>query len=352
MATIETRIGKDGDKQYRVKVRMRGHPSASATFDRITDAKRWAAETEAAIRQGRYFQQAEARRHTVADLVDRYIGETLPHAAIRHKNERALLLNRWRDRLGHLTLADLTGPKIAEARASMLGRITRLGKPVTPASVNREMQALSSALTAAVKEYGWLDDSPMRKVKRLTEPSGRVRFLSAAERGALLRECRAHDEALHTLVVMAISTGARQGELLGLRWADVDMRRGLLTFHETKNGERRSVPLVGAAFTLLAEHGKVRRMDTDLVFPGRTGKSREVGKMFREACQRAGVKNFRFHDLRHTAASELAMGGATLAEIAEVLGHKTLQMVKRYAHLTEGHTRGVLTRMNARVFGE
>ncbi|HRN60708.1 MAG TPA: site-specific integrase, partial [Chiayiivirga sp.] len=83
MATIETRIGKDGGKQYRVKIRMRGHPSASATFDRVTDARRWAAETETAIRQGRYFQQAEARRHTVADLVDRYIAETLPHASVR-----------------------------------------------------------------------------------------------------------------------------------------------------------------------------------------------------------------------------------------------------------------------------
>lgn len=97
MATIETRTGKDGDRQYRVKVRLRGHPSASATFDRITDAKRWAADTETAIRAGRYVQQAEAKRHTVADLVDRYIAETFPRALMRSKRERALLLSRWKD---------------------------------------------------------------------------------------------------------------------------------------------------------------------------------------------------------------------------------------------------------------
>ena len=352
MATIEKRTGKDGQAQYRVKLRLRGHRPTSATFDRLTDAKRWAAETEAAIRAGRYFDQAEARRHTVADLIDRYITETLPTSKIRGKRERHLLLYRWRDRLGHITLADLTAPAINEARSKMLGRITRLDKPVSAGSVNRELMVLSSLLGTAVKDYGWLDDSPMRKLSKLVEPRGRVRFLSDGERDALLRECKAHSALLHTVVVCALSTGARRGELLGLRWPDVDMQRGMLTFHETKNGERRTVPIVGLARELLVEHRKVRRLDTDLVFAGATSKPLEVGKMFREACARAGLVDFRFHDLRHTAASWIAMNGGTLAEIAEVLGHKTLQMVRRYTHLTEGHTRGVLGRMNQRAFGQ
>lgn len=351
MAVIEKREGKGGTN-YRVKLRLRGYPPTSATFDRLTDAKRWAAETETRIREGRYFQHAEAKRHTLADLIDRYIAETLPTAKVRGKRERALLLRRWRDRLGHITLAELTGPAINEARAGMLGRTTRRGMPVSAGSINREMMVLSSLLTTAVKDYGWIDDSPMRKLSRLTEPRGRVRFLDDAEREALLNECRAHSAALHTVVVCAIATGARRGELLGLKWPDVDMQRWRMTFHETKNDERRSVPIMGFAHTLLAEHRKVRRIDTDLVFPGDTGKPLEIGKMFREACERAEIKNFRFHDLRHTTASYIAMNGGTLAEIAEVLGHKTLAMVKRYAHLTEGHTRGVLERMNQRTFGQ
>jgi integrase len=210
---------------------------------------------------------------------------------------------------------------------------------------------LRHCLNIGVREFGLLDDNPMRKVQQLQEPRGRVRFLSDAERDALLRECSGHSESLYAIVVVALSTGARRGEILGLRWPDVDMQRGMLTFHETKNGERRSVPLVNHAAELMRVHAKVRRLDTDLVFPGLGGRPLEIGKMFNDAMKRAGIENFHFHDLRHTAASYLAMNGATLAEIAEVLGHKTLQMVKRYAHLTEGHTRGVVGRMNQAIFG-
>jgi integrase len=103
----------------------------------------------------------------------------------------------------------------------------------------------------------------------------------------------------------------------------------------------------------MRQHAKVRLLDTTLVFPDATGK-RALGirEAFEGAVERAGIADFRFHDLRHTAASYLAMSGANLAEIAEVLGHKPLAMVKRYAHLSEAHTRGVVERMNRAVFGE
>jgi integrase len=141
--------------------------------------------------------------------------------------------------------------------------------------------------------------------------------------------------------------------LLSLRWPDVDLKRGTLTFQQTKNGERRTVPLTGPALALMQQHARVRRIDTVLVFPNKTGK-RPVGirEAWEYAVKRADVADFRFHDLRHTFASYLAMNGASLLEIAEVLGHKTLAMVKRYAHLSEAHTRGVVERMNRAVFGE
>ncbi|MBN8728313.1 MAG: site-specific integrase [Xanthomonadales bacterium] len=347
MATIERRKAKDGTPQYRVKLRLRGHPATSATFGRLVDAKRWAAETEAAIREGRYFTAAEAKRHTLAELIDRYLAETLPHAKIRGTAERARVLERWRERLGHVVLADITAARVHEERGKMLGRITRLGKPVSAGFVNRELMPLSSLLSVAARDYGWMPENPLGKLSKLAEPRGRTRFLSDAERDALLSACKAHSEALHCVVVLALATGARRGELLGLHWPDVDLRRGLLTFTDTKNGDTRSVPLVGSALELLRGRAKVRRIDCALVFAGATGKPLEIGKSFREACERAGIAGFRFHDLRHTAASWLAMNGATLAEIAEVLGHRTLAMVKRYSHLTEGHTRGVLERMAA-----
>jgi integrase len=127
----------------------------------------------------------------------------------------------------------------------------------------------------------------------------------------------------------------------------------MLTFRKTKNGETRAVPLTGYALDVFTQHIKVRRLNTRLVFPNRTGtQPMSIREAWKFAVQRAEITNFRFHDLRHSAASYLAMGGASLAEIAEVLGHKTLQMTKRYTHLTGSHTCGVVERMNQTIFGK
>lgn len=345
MATIEKRA-RAGGTVYRVKVRLRGHPPADATFDRITDAKRWAAETETAIRAGRWFENVEAKRVTLRELIDRYEREHLAASGIATRQNRIRRLAFWRDELGDLVLADVTPGRIVEARAKLLRTRSRRGTVYAPATVNQCLGDLRHVFSIAKREFSLLSNNPLADIPKLKEPRGRVRFLTTDERDALLRECAKHSDVLRTIVVLALSTGARKGELLNLRWPDVDMKRGLLTFHQTKNGERRTVPLVGVAASAMASHAKVRRLDCDLVFPGLKGRPLVIDKMFHEACERAGVADFRFHDLRHTTASWIAMNGGTLAEIAEVLGHKTLQMVRRYTHLTEGHTRGVLARMN------
>jgi integrase len=351
MATIVRRPGPNGQQVYRAQVRRKGHPSLSATFTKLSDARKWVQVTEAAILEGRHLPTAEAKRHTLADAIDRYLADVLPHKSAPSIEMQTIQLRWWRARLGHCLLAELAPALIAEHRDTLArGEGVRREN----STVRRYLAALSHALTVAVKEWGWLDDSPMRKVTKPREPRGRVRFLSDQERCQLLRACQAsRNPYLHTIVLLALATGARRGELLGLRWPDVDLRRGTLTFHETKNGERRAVPLTGQALALIGQHARIRRLDTTLVFPNATG-GRPLGirDAFEGAVERAGIKDFRFHDLRHTAASYLAMSGASLAEIAEVLGHKTLAMVKRYAHLSEAHTRGVVERMNRAVFGE
>jgi integrase len=126
-----------------------------------------------------------------------------------------------------------------------------------------------------------------------------------------------------------------------------------MTFHQTKNGERRRVPLVGHALTLLSSHRSGQK-EWERVFPRQDepDKPMSIREAWAYAVKRAGITDFRFHDLRHSAASYLAMNGASLMEIAEILGHKTLSMVKRYAHLSEAHTAGVVARMNQAIFGQ
>jgi integrase len=220
------------------------------------------------------------------------------------------------------------------------------------------MAALSHAFTIAVREWGWIEDSPMRKVTKPKESRGRVRFLSDEERNRLLKACReSSNPYLYPVVVLALSTGMRRGEIMDLTWDKVDLSRGRAILHETKNGDYRAAPLAGHALELLKELAKVRRIDSNLLFPSKEIQPQKPQKPvdlrdpWDAAVERAGIHDFRFHDLRHSAASYLAMNGASLSEIAEVLGHKTLQMVKRYAHLSEGHTASVVASMNQKIFG-
>ncbi len=158
---------------------------------------------------------------------------------------------------------------------------------------------------------------------------------------------------LYPLVLMALATGARRGELLGLKWRDVDMIRGVVVFHVTKNRERRAVPVAGVALDALKAWADGKGEAEQLVFEGpEPGRVVWIDQAWREVLVAAEITEFRFHDLRHSAASYLAMSGATAPEIAAVLGHKTLQMVKRYAHLGDQHTAEVVNRMAAKFLKE
>jgi len=353
MASIEKRITDTGETSYRVKIRLKGYPTQTATFKRLTDAKKWTQDTESAIREGRHFKTVESKKHTFADLVDRYIKDVLPtkpKQAVRQQMQ----LEWWKEKMGVYLLADVTPALIVQYRDELASGETYRHTQRSSATVVRYMAALSHAFTIAVNEWQWLDDSPVRKVKKPTESRGRVRYLDDDERAKLLIACKESSNAwLYTCVILALSTGMRHGELMGLKWPDVNIKDGFLILHETKNGERRRVPLAGHGLELLHEHAKVRRLDTNLLFPGTIHKDKPIDlrKPFETALKAAEINDFHWHDLRHCTASYLAMNGASLAEIAEILGHKTLQMVRRYAHLSDGHVSNVVASMNEKIFG-
>ena len=145
-------------------------------------------------------------------------------------------------------------------------------------------------------------------------------------------------------MVLSLATGGRQGEVLGLRWPEVDLKQGVLVFRDTKNGDSRAVPLPAAVLALLRERRQVVRLDTDLLFPSRDNpvKPADLRAAFRAAVRRAGIAGFRWHDQRHSAASALADTGASLLDIGTVLGHRSQQTTKRYDHLTESRFRDLI----------
>lgn len=347
MATIQERKNDDGTTSYRVLVRLKGHDTVTATFARRTDAKKWGTLQEAAIREGRYFATGESKRHTVADLIDRYCKHILPDRKSRRNVENHL--KWWKEKIGKRLIADIKPALIAEHRDKLASE----GR--TGATVNRYLQSLSHTFTMAMREYGWTETNPVKSIKKMKEPRGRVRFLSDDERDRLLVECKKSSmKALYPAVVLSLSTGARQGEIWGLKWDQVDFKREVITLYDTKNGDIRPLPLKGHALELLQEWSQVRRLDTNLVFPGIRNPQRPLNLRypFEKALTDAKIEDFRWHDLRHSTASYLAMNGASSVEIAAILGHKSLQMVKRYAHLSDSHTAGVVQSMNDKIFKE
>lgn len=351
MATITVRNGARG-VTYKVEVRLAGHRSVTKTFPTRAAAKSWARDLESKLSKGEA-ADSEAERRTLADACDQYLKT---HADIA--SDHARIVNWWKDTHGRRTLAKVTSPWLTEIRDDLAAGSYMVGpkdKPTErkrkPGTVNRHITYLRTVLSYCV-EIGWMPRSPA--VKKLHEEK-RVRFLSDDELRALtaaLVECE--ERVMLSFVYCALSSGARAGELLGLEWKDVDMAKGVATIHTSKSGEGRKLYFRGKALELLTDYNKVRNIKSPGVFLLNSGAPLThsvYGKLFREALAKAKITDFRFHDLRHTAASYLAQNGATLLEIQQVLGHKTPTMTARYAHLVESHVESVVDRVMKRKLG-
>jgi len=209
-------------------------------------------------------------------------------------------------------------------------------KQVAPATVNREL-AFVKRLFAVAMENGLVDRNPAKPVKFLREPSGRVRFLSDEEEVALRAKVGKKD---WPVIAFALNTGLRRGEQFNLRWDNVNLANRVLTIPRSKHGGSRHVQLNDTAMAIL--RALPSRFHSRWVFPSATGKSPMSANNFRyrvfePAVRDAKVEDFRWHDLRHTFASRLAMGGVDLNTIRELMGHKTLAMTLRYTHLSPTH---------------
>ena len=161
-------------------------------------------------------------------------------------------LNWWKKQIGCYLLSEVTPSMIAEQRDNLLRETTKRKKPRNPSTVVRYMAALSHAFSIACKEWGWIETSPISKVSKPKESRGRVRFLDDEERAALSLACKeSSNPYLFTIVILALSTGMRQAEILNLKWQDVDLSKGRVILHETKNGEIRQVHMLAKRYNYL-----------------------------------------------------------------------------------------------------
>lgn len=322
------------------------------------DAEKKLLQIEALIRSGvplrpimdTVFDGMDARKLRFRDAVDSYL------QAAKHRNKLSTL-DRDRTRLRQIERAPWAGKYLGKiTKADLASWInTERDRGLAAGTCNRKL-AVVSALFEWARGLEYVDANPVRDVARFSEKnSARELFLTAAECEAVIS---AANDDFRPLLIAAIHTGARAGELTKLAWSDVDLARGFVWFRDTKSGGSRSVPLTATLHACLAELKRCRPRPTlderDLVFSIRSGgaisaqtRRRRLADAIRQARGLRQVirEGFRFHDLRHSAASVMINAGVPLEAIGAVLGHKRAATTKRYAHLLPETSRAAIDRL-------
>jgi integrase len=333
MASIQKRKNKNGTSHWRAVVRLKGHPTVCNHFDRKQEAEDWSQEVERQIKMGQ-FKFDRIKTHTFHELVQQYISNgALEH--LRAKRDAVRHMDYWKVRLAGYALVHLTPELLSKERQLLIDTPTLKGKKRSSATVNRYMAGLSSCMTYASKRLRWIDENPCFNLIKLKESKGRDRILSEAEASRLITACReSKNPYLYCIVLMTITTGMRQGEVLQLKWEQIDFKNQLAHIRETKNGRPRSVPLVDEVVAELKRLHEGKHPHKTLVFASKTvfGKI-DIKKPWQNTLQRAGISNLRFHDIRHSFATLAASQGASNLELSTAMGHRTLQMLQRYTHL-------------------
>ncbi len=338
-----TYMGLDGKQKHE-----------STGSDLKADAELILAQRRLEVDQGK--EPATRRRdrnYTFQQLADRYLPFIANQKGAKIKRVRITELVRefgW-VKLSRFTLAMVEGwqsRKLSEERPPMKGK-KEPRPPYKPASVNRGLACLKHMFTKAVDWEMVSEDVAKRvkKVKLTEENNRRLRYLSSEESDRLLTCC---DRYLREIVTFALHTGCRRGEILGLTWDQVDLKHGFILLDVTKSGKRREIPINVTVRGVLQEI--IRRLDSPHVFVNpETGKRyQDVKRSFGTACRKAGLKDFHFHDLRHTFASQLVMNGVDITTVSKLLGHNSLTMTLRYAHLAPNHLQNavdVLSRLSS-----
>ncbi len=211
-------------------------------------------------------------------------------------------------------------------------KVQRRENGASSSTINRELYMLSKAFKLAVNEWEWLNQNPVSKVSKETENNERDRWLSYEEEKRLIWNC---PEWLSDIIIFDLHTGLRQDELLSLEWTRVDLKQKTILIQKTKNGKPKTIPLNQKAFNVLVKRSKIGNLKNDLVFfsiRGTKFNRFNVKRDFGKVLKKAGIKNFRFHDLRHTFATRLIQKGEDIYKVAKLLGHRNIKSNQRYAH--------------------
>jgi integrase len=317
---IQERVNSDGSTTYRAQIRVRGFAPISKSFTRRTDAKRWIEETKTAMRSGTLVS-TEAERTTLTEALERYLREVTPKKKGRVREERRV--KAWmKHALAVRFLSQLHGKDFAKDRDA------RLAAGASQSTVRSELMLISALYKIARKEWGMptlrnpIADIAVPNPGRSNE---RKRKFVGDEEQRLLAALRAIGPYFAPLAELAIESAMRQGELLALAWTDVDLEKRIANLRDTKNSEAREVPLSSRAVEIIRALPRALS-DAAPLFP--MGQDTVI-RTFRAACTAVGIKNLKFHDLRHVATTRICKR-VSMQEAMKITGHKTPSMLMRY----------------------
>jgi integrase len=234
------------------------------------------------------------------------------------------------------TLAEITPHLIEKFKVERV-------KEVSPAATNRALTLLKSMFNRANEWNKFDGHNPVTKVKFLREANHKLRYLEKDEIKRLIDTC---EDFIRPLIIVAVNTGLRKAELFNLKWRDINLNKGIIHLLRTKNGEKREVPMNQAVQTVIMNI--IRNSQSEYVFCNSDGKPYvDIRIAFAKSLKRAGIENFRWHDLRKTFASQLAMASVDLNTIRELLGHSSIRMTLVYAGLSSNHKNRAVELLNS-----
>lgn len=308
-----------GAYQYQAQVRRSGYPPQSKTFETRRDAEKWMRSIEREMDIGSFIPRDEATRTTIADLAARYREELTPR--MRGQRQEESRLKAAERKFGDFNLSAVTPAMVAKWRDELTTKLS-------PQTVQHYLAVLGRLYKAATRDFGipLPLGNPVASVRMPTVSNSRNRRLEGDEEMRLLVALDAsRGKCLRSVALLALETAMRRGELLALRWEHVDLKRRFLHLPETKNGSSRDVPLSTKAVAILDRlprklYGRVFEVTESAITEG-----------FERAVKRAGITDFRFHDLRHEATSRMAEK-LQMHELGKVTGHKSPRMLMRYYH--------------------
>lgn len=335
MASIYKRKLKGGKNfTWRAVVRIKGYPVVCETFERKQEAEDWGVRIERQIKAGKFKFDQHKQQYTYNELVDRFIRDgALEH----HRSAKDTLrhLDYWKKRLGGYSLVHLSTDKIGKERLQLIESLSMRGKPRSTATVNRYIASLSATLTYAARQLRWINENPCLNLKKLKENPGRDRVLAEDEISRLLASARqSKSPYLYCIILISLTTGARQGEILNLEWRHVDFDNKIAYIKESKNGRPRSIALCDPVIEELRQLHQLRNPLKPFVFASKTAFGKvDIKKAWQQALKRANISNCRAHDMRHTFCTYAAAKGASNLQLQTATGHRTLNMLLHYTHM-------------------